>query len=101
MKYFFFLYPLLQLQRWYLLIISLKKMMRESEGTEKMKTIAQYVREGAMSYLKQQYKVVTVVFIILAVIFAAMAFFGLQNNWVPFAFLTGGFFRGGWQVSSA
>lgn len=69
-----------------------KKMMKESEGTEKMKTIAQHVREGAMSYLKQQYKVVVVVFIILALLFVAMAYFGLQNNWVPFAFLTGGFF---------
>ena len=47
-----------------------------------------------MSYLKQQYKVVTAVFIVLALLFAAMAFFGLQNNWVPFAFLTGGFFSG-------
>lgn len=68
--------------------------MRESEGTEKMQTIARYVREGAMSYLRQQYKVVTVVFIILALLFAVMAYFGLQNNWVPFAFLTGGFFSG-------
>ena len=71
-----------------------KRMMKESEGTEKMKLIASYVREGAMSYLKQQYKVVTLVFIVLALLFAAMAFFGLQNNWVPFAFLTGGFFSG-------
>jgi len=69
-------------------------MMRESEGTEKMQTIARYVREGAMSYLKQQYKVVTVVFIILALVFAVMAYFGLQNSWVPFAFLTGGLFSG-------
>ncbi len=69
-----------------------KKMMKESEGTEKMKTIAQYVRDGAMSYLKQQYKVVAVVFVILAFLFAGMAYFGLQNNWMPFAFLTGGFF---------
>ena len=68
--------------------------MRESEGTEKMQTIARYVREGAMSYLKQQYKVVTVVFIILALVFAVMAYFGLQNSWVPFAFLTGGLFSG-------
>ena len=69
-----------------------KKMMKESEGTEQMKTIAKYVREGAMSYLKQQYKVVALVFVILAAIFSVMAYFGLQNNWVPFAFLTGGFF---------
>lgn len=68
--------------------------MKESEGTEKMKTIARHVREGAMSYLKQQYKVVTAVFIVLALLFAVMAFFGLQNSWVPFAFLTGGFFSG-------
>jgi len=59
-----------------------------------MQTIARYVREGAMSYLKQQYKVVTVVFIILALVFAVMAYFGLQNSWVPFAFLTGGLFSG-------
>ncbi|MBF6628315.1 MAG: sodium-translocating pyrophosphatase [Proteiniphilum sp.] len=71
-----------------------KRMMKESEGTEKMQTIARYVREGAMSYLKQQYKVVTVVFIILALLFGVMAFFDLQNRWVPFAFLTGGFFSG-------
>ncbi|MGI6049196.1 MAG: sodium-translocating pyrophosphatase [Petrimonas sp.] len=69
-----------------------RKMMTESEGTDQMKTIAKYVREGAMSYLKQQYKVVAIVFVILATIFAVMAYFGLQNNWVPFAFLTGGFF---------
>ena len=71
-----------------------KWMMKESEGTEKMKTIARYVREGAMSYLRQQYKVVAIVFIVLAILFAVMAYFGLQNNWVPFAFLTGGFFSG-------
>ncbi len=71
-----------------------RSMMKYSEGTDTMKKIAQYVREGAMSYLKQQYKVVTIVFIVLAVIFAVMAFFGLQNTWVPFAFLTGGFFSG-------
>ncbi len=69
-------------------------MMKESEGTEKMKAIAGYVREGAMSYLRQQYKVVAMVFLVLAFLFAVMAYFGLQNNWVPFAFLTGGFFSG-------
>ena len=69
-------------------------MLKESEGTEKMQTIARYVREGAMSYLKQQYRVVTIVFIILALLFGVMVFFDLQNRWVPFAFLTGGFFSG-------
>lgn len=71
-----------------------RQMMKQSEGTASMKRIAQFVREGAMSYLKQQYKVVSIVFIILALIFAVMAYFGLQNSWVPFAFLTGGFFSG-------
>ncbi|MFA6844068.1 MAG: sodium/proton-translocating pyrophosphatase, partial [Bacilli bacterium] len=71
-----------------------KQMMTKSEGTDVMKKIAMHVRKGAMAYLRQQYKVVALVFIILAVIFAIMAYFNLQNNWVPFAFLTGGFFSG-------
>ncbi len=71
-----------------------RQMMKESEGTETMAKIALFVRQGAMSYLKQQYRVVIVVFVVLAVIFAVMAAFGLQNRWVPFAFLTGGFFSG-------
>ena len=72
-----------------------RQMKKEDEGTPTMKEIAQYVREGAMAYLKQQYKVVTIVFIVLAIIFAVMAYgFNLQNPWVPFAFLTGGFFSG-------
>jgi len=71
-----------------------KEMMKESEGTDTMKKIAKHVRDGAMAYLKQQYKVVTIVFVVLALIFAVMAYFNLQNNWVPFAFLTGGFFSG-------
>ena len=75
--------------------IFFRQMMKESEGTPTMKEIAQYVREGAMAYLKQQYKVVIVVFIVLAVLFAILAYgFGVQNPWVPFAFLTGGFFSG-------
>lgn len=71
-----------------------KQMMKQSEGTDLMKKIAKHVRDGAMAYLKQQYKVVIIVFVVLALIFALMAYFGLQNNWVPFAFLTGGFFSG-------
>lgn len=60
-----------------------------------MKEIAGHVRRGAMAYLKQQYKVVTLVFIVLALIFAFMAYvLHVQNPWVPFAFLTGGFFSG-------
>jgi len=72
-----------------------RSMMKESEGTELMKTIAGHVRKGAMSYLKQQYKVVGMVFLVLVVLFSIMAYgFQLQNEWVPVAFLTGGFFSG-------
>ena len=74
--------------------IFFRQMMKESEGTATMKEIAKYVREGAMAYLKQQYKVVIIVFVILALMFAVLAWFGVQNSWVPFAFLTGGFFSG-------
>lgn len=91
---YFFLVPIASIVALGFAFYFFKKMMTQSEGTERMIEIAKYVREGAMSYLKQQYKVVTIVFIVLAIIFAVMAYFGLQNNWVPFAFLTGGFFSG-------
>ena len=71
------------------------KMMKADEGTPRMREIAEYVRKGAMAYLKQQYRVVLIVFIVLALIFAFMAYvLKVQNPWVPFAFLTGGFFSG-------
>ena len=91
---YFYLVPVASIVALIFAYYFFKKMMKESEGTERMKTIALHVRQGAMSYLRQQYKVVTAVFIILALLFAVMAFFGLQNNWMPFAFLTGGFFLG-------
>lgn len=70
-----------------------RQMMRQSEGTDVMKTIAQHVRDGAMSYLKQQYKIVGIVFLCMVVVFSIMAYgFNLQNPWVPLAFLSGGFF---------
>ena len=71
-----------------------KSMLKKDEGTDLMKKIAAHVRQGAMAYLKQQYKVVTIVFVILAAIFGIMAYFKLQNGVVWFAFLTGGFFSG-------
>ena len=71
-----------------------KSMMKEEEGTDLMKKIAAHVRKGAMAYLKQQYKVVIIVFIVLAIIFFVMSLFHLQNGIVWFAFLTGGFFSG-------
>jgi len=71
-----------------------KSMMKNSEGTPRMKEIAQYVREGAMAYLNRQYKVVAIVFAILFVLLIIMAYFNVQNPFVPVAFLTGGFFSG-------
>ena len=72
-----------------------RSMMSADEGTPRMREIAGHVRRGAMAYLKQQYKVVGIVFVVLAVIFAIMAYvLHWQNPWVPFAFLTGGFFSG-------
>ena len=72
-----------------------RSMMKEDEGTDRMKEIAGYVRIGAMAYLKQQYKVVAIIFIILCLVFAFMSYvLKVQNPWVPFAFLTGGIFSG-------
>lgn len=71
------------------------QMMKESEGTPQMIKIAAAVRKGAMSYLKQQYKIVGLVFLGLVILFSIMAYgFDVQNHWVPVAFLTGGFFSG-------
>src|SRR3712207_3997477 len=71
------------------------QMMKAEEGTQRMIEIAEHVRKGAMAYLKQQYKVVFYVFIVLALVFAFMAYvLKVQNPWVPFAFLTGGLFSG-------
>ena len=69
-------------------------MKKADEGNDRMKEIAGYVREGAMAYLKQQYKVVAIFFVIIAIAFAVMACFKLQNPVVPVAFLTGGIFSG-------
>ena len=72
-----------------------RSMMNEDEGTDRMREIAEHVRKGAMAYLKQQYKVVAIVFAVLAIVFAFMAYgLKVQNPWVPFAFLTGGLFSG-------
>ena len=75
--------------------IFFRQMMKSSEGTDTMKRIAQHVRTGAGAYLRQQYKVVIVVFIVITIIFSILAYgLGVQNKWVPFAFITGGAFSG-------
>lgn len=91
---YFYLVPIASIAALLCAFYFFRSLMKKDEGIPKMKTIAGFIREGAMSYLKQQYKVVIIVFIILSLIFVTMSFFGLQNKWVPFAFLTGGFFSG-------
>lgn len=72
-----------------------KQVMKESEGNDQMKKIAQYVREGAMAYLRQQYKIVLIFFLLITIVFSIMAYvLEVQNPWVPFAFISGGFFSG-------
>lgn len=93
MSFLFYFVPVASLVALFFAWFFYHQMKKEDEGTPTMKEIAQYVREGAMAYLKQQYKVVGIVFVVLAVLFSILAFgFGMQNKWVPFAFLTGGFF---------
>lgn len=74
--------------------IFFRGMMKNSEGNDRMKEIAQYVREGAMAYLTRQYKVVFIVFLVLVALLTFLAYLGVQNPFVPIAFLTGGFFSG-------
>ena len=92
---FFWLVPIASVvalsMAWYFF----RQMIKADEGSPRMREIAGHVRRGAMAYLKQQYKVVLIVFVVLALIFAFMAYvLHAQNSWVPFAFLTGGFFSG-------
>nr|BAL57575.1 inorganic pyrophosphatase [uncultured Chloroflexota bacterium] len=69
--------------------------MKLSEGTELMAEIAHSVREGAMAYLRRQYSVVAIAFVVLFLLFVVLAYvFGVQNRVIPFAFITGGFFSG-------
>ena len=70
-------------------------MMKADEGTDTMKKIAAHVRKGASAYLRQQYKIVIIVFLVITVIFSILAYgLGVQNPWGPFAFITGGAFSG-------
>ncbi len=76
-----------------------KWMEAQSPGTPRMQEIAGYVRTGADAYLQQQYKVVGAFFVGIFLLLAVMAFgLKVQSAWVPFAFISGGFFSGlaGW-----
>ncbi len=70
-----------------------RAMVREDQGSERMREIGDYVRNGAMAYLWQQYKVMLLVFLVLAGLFAVLAYpLEVQNPWFPFTFIFGGFF---------
>ena len=76
-----------------------KTMMAADPGNAEMVEIAGYVRTGANAYLRQQYKVVFLFFVVIFILLALAAFWAeVQSRWVPFAFITGGFFSGlaGW-----
>ncbi len=75
-------------------VLTAKKVMGFSEGTDKMKKISKSIREGANAYLKRQYTVVSVFFIGMFALLCIMATVGLLTWYVPFAFVTGGFFSG-------
>lgn len=94
MNYIFLFVPLASILALVFAWIFFKSMMKNSEGTPRMIEIAQYVREGAMAYLRRQYRVVAIVFAVLFVLLSIMAYMGVQNPFVPIAFLTGGFFSG-------
>ncbi len=94
MSNIFLLVPIASIMALVFAWIFFKSMMKNSEGTSRMKEIAQYVREGAMAYLNRQYKVVMIVFGVLFVLLTIMAYFRVQNPFVPVAFLSGGFFSG-------
>ena len=75
-------------------LIMAKRVMKFDEGTDRMKKISASIRAGANAYLKRQYTIVSIFFAVMFVILGAMALFGLLTPYVPFAFITGGFFSG-------
>ncbi|MBO5254201.1 MAG: sodium/proton-translocating pyrophosphatase, partial [Opitutales bacterium] len=91
----FWLVPIASIIALAFALLFYRGMKSEEEGTDIMKKIALHVRQGALAYLRQQYKIVSCVFVVLFVFFAFLAYgLGIQNEWVPFAFITGGFFSG-------
>jgi K(+)-stimulated pyrophosphate-energized sodium pump len=75
-------------------LIQAKKVLAFSEGNELMQKISKAIRTGAAAFLKRQYKTVLVFFVCLFIVLCAMAMFDLLTWYVPFAFISGGFFSG-------
>ena len=71
-----------------------KRVLRFEEGTPLMSKISRSIREGANAYLRRQYTVVGIFFACMIVVLCIMAACHLLTWFVPFAFLTGGFFSG-------
>jgi K(+)-stimulated pyrophosphate-energized sodium pump len=94
MENIFYIAPIGSLIALLFAFILAKRIMKKSEGTPAMVQVAQAVREGAMAYLKQQYKGVSLFFLVVFFILLILALNGMQVIFVPFAFLTGGFFSG-------
>lgn len=74
--------------------LTAKRVLKFSEGTEKMQKISKSIRQGANAYLKRQYSVVAIFFAGMFIVLAVMAAFKMLTWYVPFAFVTGGFFSG-------
>ena len=92
--YYWYLVPIASVFALFMALYFFKDMMKKEEGTPRMKEIAEYIREGSFAYLSQQYKTVSLVFIVLFFVFVVLALMGIQNVFVPVAFLTGGLFSG-------
>lgn len=73
-------------------IITAMRIMKFSEGTELMKKISGSIRKGANAFLRRQYKIVLIFFGAMFLVLGVMAIFGLISPFVPFAFVSGGFF---------
>lgn len=95
LKYLFLIAPLGSLVALVAAWVFYKLMLKGDPGNAQMQKIALAVRRGAFAYLRQQYKIVILFFLVIFVVFLIMAFgLNVQNKWVPFSFLTGGFFSG-------
>ena len=73
-------------------VITAKRVLSFSEGTDTMKKISSWIRSGANAYLRRQYLVVSIFFAVMFVVLLVMAIFDLLTIYVPFAFVTGGLF---------